>query len=516
MWPVVLRNAASGYLRVLISVVVGFLLTPLMVRELGVADYGLWVLVLAISAYFISLDLGLKRALVHETAVHRARGEENVIRETTGPFFVIFVAVGILIFLLTLLIVALLPHMFNLAPGSVGTGRFLLLVIGGTWALQFPSNAAVGVLLGYERYYGINVIGVASRVAQGAASAVVLLAGGGVEALALVLAGTEATRAVADTVLAYRVIPGFGISLRNADWAHLRGALNRSMSFFLNSSNGILTSRADEIMIGAFLTVSSVGVYGVGLRVVNLTRTFASQLDEVLMPVLSRLTDTKQGRRELGPVMLKATRVTAGIATGITLPLVVFGRPFLDLWIGSEVEDAYYPLVILAVMSYFALIQSLNVRILLASDLHRVTSLLTLATMVLNVVASLILIQQFELIGVAAGSLIAISAPAFIRIPMGCRIAGLSPWRFVVSGLMPSLAPAILAGAVGFGLQEVWRVSSWPLLLAEGGVVLLVYGVPLVLLSFPIRRTWDLLSETFDLTFRSQPIASASVASLKE
>ena len=78
-------------------------------------------------------------------------------------------------------------------------------------------------------------------------------------------------------------------------------------------------------------------------------------------------------------------------------------------------------------MSYFALIQSLNVRILLASDLHRVTSLLTLATMVLNVVASLILIQQFELIGVAAGSLIAISAPAIIRIPMGCRIAGLSP-----------------------------------------------------------------------------------------
>ena len=513
MWPVILRNAASGYLRVLTTVAVGFLVTPLMVRELGVANYGLWVLIQAITAYFMNLDLGLRRALIHETAIRRARGEEDSIPEATGPFFLIFVAIGVLVCLLTLLVSALLPYLFNLAPESVETGRFLLLVLGITWALQFPSNAAVGVLLGYERYDGTNALEVTARVAQGAATAVALLNGAGVEALAIILAGTEGTKAVANVVLAYRVVPGFGISIRNADWARLRSATKRSMSFFVNASNGMMTSRADELMIGAFMTVGAVGVYGVGLRVVNLTRTFGGQLDEVLMPVLARLTDTRQGRRELGAVMLKATRVTAGLATSITLVLVVFGEPFLKLWIGSEVEEAYYPLVILAVMSYFAMIQGLNVRILLASEQHKATSLLTLATMVLNVVLSLVLIQRFGLIGVAAGSLIAVSAPAIVRIQMGCRVAGLSPWRFVFSGLMPSLAPALVAGLAGFALQEVWRVNSWPLLAIEIGAVMLLYSVPLVLLSFPLRRSWELVRETFALTFPPrQPVPGVSTA----
>jgi hypothetical protein len=78
---------------------------------------------------------------------------------------------------------------------------------------------------------------------------------------------------------------------------------------------------------------------------------------------------------------------------------------------------------------------------------------------------------------------------------------------------MPSLAPALVAGLAGFGLQEVWRVNSWPLLAIETGAVMLLYSVPLVLLSFPLRRSWALVRETFALTFPPrQPVPGVSTA----
>jgi O-antigen/teichoic acid export membrane protein len=498
---------------VLASVCVGLLVTPLIIRELGTSTYGLWVLILAIVGYFPVFDLGFRRALIHDTAIRRGTNRESEIRESVSSFFVLFCLLGVVIMLATLLLAYALPHLFNISDEQLSTARFMLIVVGATWALEFPSNAPVAVLLGYDRYDGVNALDTLSRVAEAIATAIVLLKGGGVASLAIILASVEMPKAVARFVLAYAVVPGFRISLRRVDWRYLKYSAKRSVTFFINTSNYLLNARADELMIGAFLTVSSVGVYGVALRLVNMSRTFALQLNEVLIPTASKLTNTRGGQQQLASMMIKATRATGGLVTAITLAFIAFGHPFLHLWVGPELEDAYYPLIILSITTYFAMIFDLPSKVVLASDRHNLAAVLTLVSMVGNIALSVVLIQRFELVGVAMGTLIPLSLTGWIKMVLGCRLARLSSWNFLRSAVLPSLAPAIPAGLFGVLLQELRTPDNWLVLLGESSAVMLLYAVPFVLFNFRISQVRRLLSEAVRVTFQPrQPRVSGQTA----
>ena len=484
------------------SVCIGLLVTPLIIRELGTSTYGLWVLILAIVGYFPVFDLGFRRALIHDTAIRRGTNQESAIRESVSSFFALFCLLGAVIMLATLILAYALPHLFKVSGEELSTARFMLIVVGATWALQFPSNAPVGVLLGYDRYYGVNALDTLSRVVEAIATVVVLLLGGGVESLAIILASVEVPKAVARFVLAYALVPGFQISMRRVNWRYLKQSGKRSVTFFINTSNSLLNTRADELMIGALLTVSAVGVYGVALRLVNMSKTFALQLNDVLIPTASKLTNAGGSKQELASMMVKATRVTGGLITAMTLVFIVFGHPFLHLWVGPELEDAYYPLVILSITAYFSVIHDLPSKVVLASDRHKLASLLMLGSMAGNIALTLALIQRFELVGVAIGTLIPLTLTGFVKLAVGCRIARLSPVSFLRAAILPSLAPAVLAGSFGFLLQELRPADSWPVLLAESAAVMVLYAVPFVLLNFRISRIRQAIFETLQISFR--------------
>jgi hypothetical protein len=138
--------------------------------------------------------------------------------------------------------------------------------------------------------------------------------------------------------------------------------------------------------------------------------------------------------------------------------------------------------------------------VLLASDRHKFMAKLTLLTMAANIGLSILLLNWLGTSGVALGTLIPYTITGTITVVLGCRIARASPVAFVAQAILPSLVPALLAGLAGWGLQELRAADSWPVLVGELGVVLLLYSVPVVLLSFPIQRTWLLLRNTAEIT----------------
>jgi hypothetical protein len=126
--------------------------------------------------------------------------------------------------------------------------------------------------------------------------------------------------------------------------------------------------------------------------------------------------------------------------------------------------------------------------------------------MAANIGLSILLLHPLGTSGVALGTLIPYAVSGTIMVALGCRTAHMSFLRFCASAVLPSLACALAAGALGFGLQAFQPADTWPLLVLELGVVMAAYAVPVVLISFPVRRTIGLVLDTARMGWAWRPM----------
>jgi len=78
----VLRNIVTNYLRFFVTGVLGFVLTPLMVRLLGDGPYGLWVTIFSVTGYFGLFDQGIRPSLVRYVSRDHTRGDQDGLSRT--------------------------------------------------------------------------------------------------------------------------------------------------------------------------------------------------------------------------------------------------------------------------------------------------------------------------------------------------------------------------------------------------------------------------------------------------
>ena len=67
-------GAVLSYVNIILTVLVGLLYTPLMLRLLGQSEYGLYSLIGSVVGYLSVLDMGLGNTLVRYTAKNRVDG----------------------------------------------------------------------------------------------------------------------------------------------------------------------------------------------------------------------------------------------------------------------------------------------------------------------------------------------------------------------------------------------------------------------------------------------------------
>src|SRR6185312_8704654 len=95
-----LYNVGSSYADLITGGIVFFVLTPILVRKLGLEAYGVWIVSQTITFYLAFFDLGLDSAQVRFHANLIARGRLAALRELISTCTVILLAVGALATLL--------------------------------------------------------------------------------------------------------------------------------------------------------------------------------------------------------------------------------------------------------------------------------------------------------------------------------------------------------------------------------------------------------------------------------
>jgi O-antigen/teichoic acid export membrane protein len=471
----VLRNVASNYAAMLVSLGVGLFLTPFVLARLGATTYGLWVLVGSIVSYGSLLDFAISAAIIKYVAEHRARGEHEEARRMVATAVASYLVAGAIAAALAIAFAPAVASLIQVAPEQHATAARLVLLMGIGVALAIPCSTPTAVLRGLHRFDLAGLLNVVSTLVSAAGTVAVLLLGSGVLGLVAVNIAVLLLMQVPSVWLIYRVAPELRFGVRDASITRLRRVLSFSSSLFVMNTAGRLEAKTDEIVIGTLMPVRAVTPYALAHRLSDLPQLLTDQFMRVLLPLASELEAGAQ-REQLLRLYITATRLTLAAFLPLAGGLTVLAAPILTLWVGAEYADYGYLVGILTLASLIDTSQWPGGAVLQGMARHRPVALLSVASGIANLALSVILCRRLGLIGVAIGTLVptAIVCLGLLQ-PYVMRVVGASAQQMVRQVYLPVLLPVPVMALALYGLRSAFHPASFAGVITVAGVGAVAY-----------------------------------------
>lgn len=487
----IVRNSVANYGGTIVGLAAGFLLTPYLIRALGDAGYGAWVLVGSISSYFWLLDFGLGSSVTKLVSELHATGDRRRLNAVVASSVALLAVVGLVSLVVSWVVAGFADAFFVLSPEIAADVRTMIVLTGITALVSFPLGVYGGVLRGYQRYDLLNLMVIVSTVTNTVLSVAVAYLGFGLVGLTFVGLVTNLIVGVGRLLLARRYDPGLDLWPTSFSVSVLRDITSFSAWVFVINLAVQVVYRTSPIIIAALLGVSLVTPFALASTLVQYVKRFVDPILAVLLPAYAELSAVDD-RATIRRLFLEGSRAVGVIAMPMALGLVLLGRPFIRLWVGPEYDASGDLLVLLVPPMFLSFLVAAGDKLLWAQGKIRVNSYVAIADTVLNLGLSVGLSLLWGLPGVALATLLSVGLTNGLwLLPYICRECDVPLREYAGRVLAPIFVPALPTAALILGLVRVFPVDGYAQLLVVAATCALTYWACFAVVSGKDeRRRW--------------------------
>lgn len=489
-----LAGSALRFISLVANVVIAFFMMPFVIASLGDRWYGLWVVVGTLTSYYGFLDLGLSSATQRFFATALARNDSRELNTILATALTIFGALALVALAVTGIIVAAAPF-FLKNPDDAVVFRWVAGLLGVGVSAALPNYVLTGLVTAHLRYDQVSYVQLGKLLLRSTLFVWALHGGYGIVALAAITVGVDLLGYVTIAWLARRAAPWMELHSRYFSAQQTRALFGFGVYAFLTSIADKLRFGVDDLVLAAFSSLSVVTHYNIAVRLADYLLQALGSLLGIMTPVFARsFADRSHG--QLREQFLSASRVGVLLGCCAGGACIVFGRPFIELWMGPAYLDAYVPLVILVFAMTIDAMQIPTVNALYAVARHKFFAYMTAADALANVLLSLLLVRRYGMVGVALGTMVPTLVTKLMVQPWYVtRALGIAPGVY----FRAVLGPALLLGSVQVPLALLFarhHITSYPqLALFAAGSYLVVFALALRLVLSSKERSivWKML-----------------------
>lgn len=398
-------NATYGLIEYITQPVLIVVSAPFLVSRLGFDEYGIWMLVNAFTGTVGIFHVGLGDATIKYMSAYRGRNDLSGVRRIlSGTLALSVLFGGIAALSLYFAAPLLVEHVFKIAPAhyvdatrAIEAGSLLLF-------LQAIYQVFACALKAYEAFGPPSKIAVVVKSGAILGAVVLVALGFGIVAILLLTAGFTLVGIVAQALATARIL-----GVRSFWPAMDRESLKEVLSFgcysWVQNAAGVAFSQSDRLLIAAMLGTTPLAYYTLCVQIAQQVHGLATGAFGFLFPHISARHESGN-KPSVRRVFRLAVLVNLAFAVVLALPLVIFGRKILALWMGSAFAARAH--VVLAVLAVAFCALSINVAphfTLLGLGKVKFVSLMNVFGGVLSLGAAALLIPPFGLLGAAAGRL---------------------------------------------------------------------------------------------------------------
>jgi O-antigen/teichoic acid export membrane protein len=484
-------NLVSNILLFIFNILIWLWLIPYLIKNLGVAGYGLIPLAAQLTNYVGLITVAINSAVSRYLTLYLQRKDYL---KSNKVFNTAFFSLSVLLIALVPLLLyfcKLAPTFFDVPADLSQDAFYFFIAFMGMFLLDtFRSNFSVSPFA-LNRLDIRNVIDIAILCIR--VVAIVLLFN--VLSPRLIHVGLGYFMgAIVGLILSIwiwkRLTPQLHISKDYYSHSFLKEIASTSGWLVVNQVGSLLFLSIDLIVVNKLFGAAAGGEYATILQWSNLLRSMAGTLAGVLTPVIITL----YARRQIEQLINVSKASVKFMGMGMALPIGLmcgFAPSLLSLWLGQE----FVELVPLLWLMLFHLVINLSVLPLfyinVATDSVKTPGLVTLAMGIGNICLAIALPLLFGwgYYGVAAAGAIALTLKNAIFTPWyASRILGIDSGIFNRS-MAPGCISVVLIFIISAMAEKLFVITNWWLMIGLCACIGLVYlGIAWKIVLSPSER----------------------------
>jgi O-antigen/teichoic acid export membrane protein len=461
-----MTNASWNALFTLWSIVISFVLAPLLIHKLGTGEYGLLLLVWSFTGILGLVGFGFGEATLRYIAHYFGEDDIGGVNRIMGATLTLYLAIcgAVAVGLSTgaPVVVQWLSVPDDQRIGVIGLLRLSALI----WAIRAIFVTHSSVLMALQRYDLNTKLGVGQSLLRAGGYVGLALTGFGVFHLVLWEAISQAVVFIVQIFVLRRVAPGVRL-LPSLSFKGLPEIAGFSLFSFLTYGFLMMQRESGKMILAAKLGTAPVAYLGTPDNVAHRIHMVVASGSETLMPRFSANRDPGLARS----LLANGTWSALVLSLVFLVPLIVLMPDFLRLWISPEfalesaVVGQWVALAYITQGAYTPVATFFRGR----GQPSRVTLVVACAGLI-TLTSSVWLIPRHGVVGVGYAYVLG-AVPSLVGlIHAWFHVFGRGSLPVLLRVVALPLFMAAAAGLIQYLIRSVCGIVSWMGLLALGGL----------------------------------------------
>ena len=371
-----LSNAAYGVLDYAAYPIAMLVSAPTLLKHLGVAQYGIWIVTTAALNTGSIIASGFGDANIQYISSARSHGNSDVLLRAVRSMLGINLLLGVALAIISWMLVPLAArHVAGSAAGLAAACLPSLRIASALMLARAIESVCVSTQRAFERYGAAVRLSLLARVITVVAAVLLSMRGFGVAAI---MVATACFMVLSTAAQLFRLKQYLGASslLPSFDRQATSALFGIGAFSWLLAVSGVVFTQADRLLLGVSLGATTVTAYALCVQMAQPVYGIASSGLHFLFPYLSARSETSEPSA-IRKVVLAAFAVNFLIVAAGTGILLLYGPVALYAWVGRPVAQNAVSILTPIVCSFALLGLSVTgyYSLLALGHIHMVTAL---------------------------------------------------------------------------------------------------------------------------------------------
>jgi len=413
-----------------------------LIRILGLEEYGLLLLAGALIGQFAFLDGGLSAGLQKFIPEFRvSQNSDNIGRAFLGTL-ICFVGMGVFVSLILVCII-MIDGVRIFGVSDISAANQVIAVAAIISVFQWPMQVFENAGKGFNLFHQLNVIQFFESIIISSLTIFAALVGFPVVWIFVI----RFLPRFGSTYFRWRLLQkhqnGPLIVIDRQVYQIIRIMFSYSGWVFLMGLSSTLVNQFDKILVSAILNVNQLPIYIGVNRVLKIVIQITSILKSAVLPIASGI-NADNDQQFFNEFCFRGTRIFNAVFAPLTVSIIIFAKPILNIIGGPSVADYAWALQLGSILYLPVICRAfLNTAVIGSGKIIRVQSGWSIATAIIYLIICLIGLYGFGLTGAILAHPIThvIMMPAWLYIVVGnIDFKQFSFWKAVALGQWPAWA----------------------------------------------------------------------------